>query len=246
MKTLKSNFLKLLVVTAIGVLGGLAVQPAAAQTISSATLESALRDGIIQTGVPFDMNGQRYLVESNASGGVNLQTLAIVPTADQLPALNPSLSGGLQQIWDATATSTNFAVAVGAGRGLKGDKNLAFADYCYNLNNNVGLILGYDAIRAGGTTTYSFVKGGLQLKADIYPLKNFGLTTFKVTPFAALLINSGSGNVGQIVVAGASHRFTLTKNWGLNLGGFYENRTGGKSITDGVYLCGMLALSRNF
>lgn len=160
--------------------------------------------------------------------------------------VDPSLSHGLQEIWDATTVSTNFAVAIGAGRGIKGNKNLAFADYIYNLTGNVGAVLGYDAVRVNGSTSYNFVKGGLQLKADIYPLKNIGFPTFKVTPFTAVLIDSGGGKVGQIVVAGASHRFTISKTWGLNVGGFYENRSGGDAAADGVYICGMAAFSHNF
>lgn len=166
--------------------------------------------------------------------------------SNTLPNVDPSISAGLQQIWDAAAGSTNYAVVIGGGRGIQGNKNLAYADYVYNLNGNVGAILGYDAIRFDNQTTYSFVKGGLQLKADIYPFKQIGLPNVKVTPFAGILIDSGNGKVGQIIVAGASHRFALSKNWGLNLGGFYENRTGGISKTDGVYLCGFIALSRNF
>jgi hypothetical protein len=160
--------------------------------------------------------------------------------------VDPSLSHGLQEIWDATTGSTNFAIAAGAGRGIKGDKNMAYLDYIYNMTGNVVAVLGYDAINVGRVTTYNFVKGGLQLKADIYPLKNLGFPTFKVTPFTALLINSGGGKVGQIVVAGASHRFTISKTWGLNIGGFYENRSGGDSAADGVYVCGMFAFSHNF
>lgn len=176
------------------------------------------------------------------------ETVVTNPVAAVMPAFkDPTISGGLQQIWDAAAGSTNFAVAIGGGRGIKGNKNLAFADYVYNISGNVGVILGYDALKVdGGATTYNFVKGGLQLKADIYPLKNFGLETFKVTPFAAILMSSHSGNVGEVVVAGASHRWALSKSWGLNVGAFYENRTGGNDPGNGVYVCGLLALSRNF
>ena len=166
-----------------------------------------------------------------------------------MPAMkDATLSGGLQQVYDSLAGSTNFAIVISGGRGVKGDKNLAFADYVYNLSGNVGLVLGYDAIRASGNnTTYNFVKGGLQLKADIYPLKNFGLTDFKVTPFAAILMSSHDGSVGEIIVAGASHRWALSKSWGFNVGGFYENRTGGNdSSLNGVYICGFAAFSRNF
>lgn len=179
-------------------------------------------------------------VSTNASGGTTTTTN---------PLKDATLSDGFQVIYDNLAGSTNFAVAFGGGRGIKGDKNLAFADYVYNVSDNVGLLLGYDAIRAGSgnSTTYNFVKGGLQLKADIYPLKNIGLPDFKVTPFAGILISSHDGSVGEIVLAGASHRWALSQNWGFNVGGFYENRTGGNdSSLNGVYVCGFAAFSRNF
>lgn len=201
---------------------------------SSTLLKVSLLAGIFAMGCITQASAQTVNVTNEVA--------AVMPafTSDK------TLSDGLQIIWDNVAASTNFAVALGGGRGIKGDKNLAFVDYVYNISDHVGAVLGYDAIRAGGSTTYSFVKGGLQLKAEIAPLKNFGFPTFKVTPFTALLIDSNAGHVGQVIVAGASHRWTLSKNWGLNVGGFYENRSGGNTTTDGVYLCGFLAASRNF
>ncbi len=167
-----------------------------------------------------------------------------------LPSIgNPTISGGIQQIYDAALGSTNFAVAVGGGRSLKGQYDIVFADYVYKFNENVGALLGFDDIAENGNFTTDeivFVKGGLSVKADIYPLKNWGLKDFHVTPFGALLMSSGNGRVGQIEVAGVNYHIGIAKGWYFNLGGFYENRSGDGLPTDGAYLCGHLAISKGF
>lgn len=163
--------------------------------------------------------------------------------------VSPTISGGFQQIYDAALDSTNFAVAVGYGRSLKGNNSLAFIAYNYNLNNLVAMTLGFDDIGHGTKFTsdnIDFVKGGLTLQTEIAPLKNWGLPNFKVTPFGSLLMSSGNGRVGQIVVAGANWRIGIAKGWYFNLGGEYENRSGDGLPTDGAYIAGHLAVSKSF
>jgi hypothetical protein len=166
-----------------------------------------------------------------------------------MPAFsNPTISGGLQQIYDAALGSTNFAIATGGGRALKGNHNLLFVDYLYNFNANAGLLLGFDDIATGSKFTSKdiyFVKGGFNIQAEIAPLKNFGLTNLKVTPFASILMDSGNGKIGQIVVAGVNYRVGLAAGWYFNAGGFYESRTGG-TPADGAYLAGHIAVSKGF
>lgn len=161
---------------------------------------------------------------------------------------DPSISGGLQQIYDAALGSTNFAVAVGGGRSTKGNNNLGFADYIYNFNQNVGAVLGYDYLWSstkGIPSNLNFVKGGLNVKAEIAPLKSIA-PNFKVTPFSVILIDTSAGQVGQIVVAGADYHIGIAKGWMFNVGGFYENRTGGNTAYDGAYICGHIAISKGF
>ena len=84
----------------------------------------------------------------------------------------PTISAGLQQIYDAALGSTNFAVLTGGGRSLKGKNNLAFVDYIYNFNQNAGLVLGYDYTWTGSAKKFepgnlNFVKGGFTVNADI-------------------------------------------------------------------------------
>jgi hypothetical protein len=178
----------------------------------------------------------------------NAQTTTVTNMLGDVPLTNPTISGGLQQIYDAALGSTNYAIAVGGGRGLKGNHNLVFVDYLYNFNANAGLILGFDDIAGGNnftTDNISFIKGGFNIQAEIAPLKSIA-PNFKITPFASLLMSSSGGEVGEIVVAGGNYQITIAKGWKFNLGGFYENRTGGNTATDGAYICGHLALSRNF
>jgi len=170
-----------------------------------------------------------------------------------LPAsISPTISGGAKEILNAALGSTNFAVAIGGGRGIHGNNNLLFADYLYNFVNNgtqVGFLLGYDEIAHGAhftTQNINFVKGGLNVSTQITPLSGWGLTNFVLSPFASVLITTSGGQVGQIVVAGADYQIGIGKGWAFNIAGFYENRTGGDTSVDGVYLCGSIAVSRNW
>jgi len=61
-----------------------------------------------------------------------------------------------------------------------------------------------------------------------------------------VLIDTGGGQVGQIIVTGANYKIGIGKGWNFNLTGFYENRTGGDTSVDGAYICAAIAFSRNF
>ena len=168
-------------------------------------------------------------------------------------SISPTISGGFEQIAQAALGSTNFAVAIGGGRGLHGNNNLIFADYLYNFLNDgttkAGATIGFDEIAHGAhftTDNVNFVKGGLTVSTAIAPLKGWGLTNFYISPFASILICTSGGQVGQIVVTGANYEIGIGKGWKFNVSGFYENRTGGDTSTDGAYICGALAISRNF
>ena len=184
----------------------------------------------------------------------NTNVVHYVP-ADSIGSLNisPTLSHSLQDLLDVTAGSTNGAVILGGGRGLTGNKNFAFVDYLYNMNANAGLVIGYDYLFSNDKRMWSpsanVVKGGLNLQADIYPLRRFNgdtnslFYTFKVTPFASVLIltpmngtSSNNGGIGQATIAGGDWESPLLFNRiHLHLGGFYENRTG-QGAWDGNYL----------
>lgn len=179
-------------------------------------------------------------------------TTNVVNLIPELP-INPTISGGLGQIAQAAFESTNFAVTIGGGRGLHGNHNLLFADYLYNFMNNgtstAGLLLGFDEIAPGFNFTQNgvnFVKGGLNISTKIAPFTGLGWTNIVLHPFASVLIDTGNGQVGEIVVGGADWGVQLSKNWALHIGGIYENRTGGDTTTDGAYLGGFFALSRNW
>ena len=167
---------------------------------------------------------------------------------------NATIQGGLQELYDAALGSTNYAVAFGAGRGLTGNKNIAFADYLYNMNANAALMIGFDYLKCNQANTPSstanIVKGGLQLNADIYPLKNYGFPTFKVTPFAGYCVASptagqNNGGVGAIAFTGIDMHTVIGKGWDFHYGAMYENRTG-QGIFDGNYILLELAFSRNW
>ena len=176
--------------------------------------------------------------------------------------INPTLSRSLQDLWDLTLGSTNGAVILSGGRGLKGNKNFIAADYLYNLNQNAGLIFGYDYLfsndKRQGAASANILKGGLNLQADIHPFKRFSsdtnsfFNTFKVTPFTALMIitpMNGTDNnhgIGQAAIVGADWESPLLFNKvHLHLGGYYENRTG-QEAWDGNYAALHAAVSYGF
>jgi len=178
-------------------------------------------------------------------GRVHAQTVLVTNPA---PAM-PSFSSGLQQIYDSVTVSTNYAIATGYGRATTGNRNLAFADYIYNVSQNVGMVAGYDYLwtsKASGIPSQAnMVKGGISFSADLHPLKNYGLTNFIVTPFANGLVASGSGGVSEILTVGGKTVLVTFIGWNLNLCGFYEKRTG-SGYWDAAYVCGAVAFSKGF
>jgi hypothetical protein len=152
-------------------------------------------------------------------------------------------TGLMQEAWDTFATSTNFAVIGFYGRGLTGNKNVAGGDYIYNLTHNetanAALILGGDFLWARGTNNANVVRGGLNLGAKIYPLKQFGYTNFYTTVFAfdtiASPVNASDGTIGNVIGTGADFKWRLWKRLDFHIGGFYDNRVG-QGRWDGNYL----------
>ena len=154
-------------------------------------------------------------------------------TTNQTPDLISGQYGGLaQQLYDDTIGTSNGVFVATAARKLVGNANRFSVDYIYSFNDVAGLILGVDDIRSGGYSQASVLKGGLNLKAKVYPFKNFGATNFFVTPYAFALIatpmggTSNNGGVGQLAGAGVAYEHWFSKNLSLELGGFYENSTG--------------------
>lgn len=166
------------------------------------------------------------------------------------PAM-PSFSSGLQQIYDAATSSTNFGLVTGYARSTTGNRNVGFAELGYNFDSvqALGLVIGYDycwtSKQSGIPSQANLVKGGIQLKADVKPLKQFGLTNFTVTPFGFALVASGNGNVSEIIGGGAKTTVATFKGINLNLGVLYENRTGA-GYWDGRYLGGFFAMTKGF
>jgi len=173
---------------------------------------------------------------------------------DLMPPISPTLDSALQGFADVVFNPTNFAVVVGGGRSMKGNNNLAFADYLYSLNNNAALVLGYDYLwtsTAGVKSSANAVKGGLNLKAKIYPFKALGATNFFLTAFGSELVSTpingtaNNGGLANIALTGISYE--TPQFWGLNaeFSVFYENRTGTGSYS-GNYGCAAISISKGF
>ena len=161
-----------------------------------------------------------------------IAAVANAQDTNQIGSFTPAETGLMQQFYDSTVGTTNGIFVVTGARKLVGNANRFSLDYIYSFNGNAALILGYDDIRAGGYSQANILKGGLNLKADIYPFKNFGATNFVLTPYAFALAaspvngTSNNGGIGQLVGGGVSWEHSFTKNLSLELGAFYENSTG--------------------
>lgn len=160
----------------------------------------------------------------------------------------PSLSGGLQQIYDAAASGTNYGFASGFARATHGNRNVGFADLLYNFNPSVGAVIGYDycwtSKAAGVPAQANLVKGGVNLQVDLHPFKT-AWPSLTVTPFGFALVASGDGKVSQIIGGGGKVTLFDFKGVNVNLGVLYENRTGAE-FWDGRYVGGFLAVSKGF
>lgn len=184
-----------------------------------------------------------------------IMTLAVMAQAQTNVAIVPpvNIGGGttLQNLWDTYMASTNMAFAAGGGRGLTASKNLVFADYLYNFNQNAGLVIGYDYLWGNHQSSANVVKGGLNLQTSFAPLGQLGFTNIVLNPFASYLVatptsgTSNDGGLGGIAIIGVDWKYNIAKDLYLHAGGFFENRTG-QEYWNGNYLAGHVALSFRF
>ena len=173
------------------------------------------------------------------------------------PAPAPTISGGIEEIAAAIGSSTNWTIVTGAGRGLKGNKNVAFADLAYSFNQNVGLVGGVDYLWAphqNVDSSENVVKGGVTLKAPIHPFTFLGssggfLTNVIAEPFGAYLIATPTGgsqdSVATITTLGINFDLAKLKNFELVAGLQYESRSGA-GYYDGNYALFHLGIGRRF
>lgn len=167
----------------------------------------------------------------------------------------PSFSGGLQEMARAISSSTNWTILGGAGRALKGDKDIAFGAVAYNFNENVGIVAGADTLWAPHQNIQqqdNVVKGGVTLSAPIHPFAFIGssfATNIVGTPFAAALVASPSGgssdSIATIAAGGINFDLVSFKNFELVAGAEYETRTG-SGIWNGNYGLVHVGISRRF
>ena len=176
------------------------------------------------------------------------------PVVSQLTAAAPtSISDTFSTLMGQIASGTNLNAVVGAGRALKGNKNLYFADVAYGFNANVGLVAGVDRLTSPGfANENNIVKGGITLQAQIHPFTFIGstwATNVVGNPYAAALVASPTGgssdSIGTIIVTGISFDVYAVKNWELILGVAYETRSGA-GYYDGGYGMVQGGLGRRF
>ena len=166
--------------------------------------------------------------------------------------VQPSLMGGLEQIGAAFNTATNWTANVSYGRMLTaGNNNLAFVGLVYNVNNNVGLVLGDEIIFGDGKPQISTVAGGITLKGTVRPLGWLGGTGWTSKLSGQLYVSDlaatprNSNPIGNLVVTGINFNIMAVKNFELGAGVAYENRQGQGKYDGGAGLIN-LNLTRSF
>ena len=179
-----------------------------------------------------------------------LAALCLCAVAVKSNAQSPSLAAGVTEIGNAVSSSTNWSVLAGYGRSTENANNLAFAAVAYNLNNNVGFVLGYDYLWNAKNNQFSAVKGGVSLQLPMHPFSFLGstaLTNITATPFVADLIATPRNGdaIGNIVTTGVNFDLYGFKNFELGAGVQYEKRSG-QGEFNGNYILFHLGISRKF
>ena len=162
---------------------------------------------------------------------------------------SPSFADSLQQMEQAITSGTNWSIIGGYGHSLKGNNNLAFGDVAYSFSDNVGVVVGYDALRGSGVAQYNSVKGGVTLKTQIYPLQWTGVASLEKIqgqPFVGdLVATAPDGSVGNIVTTGINFDVYDFKNFAVDFGLQYELRAG-EGVFNGNYALFHVGISRKF
>ena len=182
------------------------------------------------------------------SFGAQAQTTNQVP--DLLPAIgNPSFTDGLKTMEQAITSGTNWTFIGGYGHSLKGNNNLAFVDVAYDFNENVGVVVGYDALSGSGQSQFNSLKGGVTLKTTIYPLAWTGVASLARIPgqpfVGDLVATSRDGSVGNIVTTGINFNVYSFSRYVVDVGVQYELRAG-EGVFNGNYGLIHAGISRSF
>ena len=137
-----------------------------------------------------------------------------------------------------SSNPTNYAAAPFIGFSTDGSKLSAGLLVVENVNNNVGIIAGFDHLWFGGKTgSANIVSGGLTLKQPTHPLTWLGTNSweqnFTVTPYTIAMVgasfgNTGSAGGGMCGIGRAGFNFDIVNISGFELGAGidYGNRTG--------------------
>lgn len=179
-----------------------------------------------------------------------LVAAAMLATASLNAQTNSSFTDGLKLIGNAISSSTNWAVVSGYGHSTKGDNNVAFAALSYSLNENVGLLAGYDYLWGDGGSSANTLKGGLTLQLPMHPFGFLGstfATNIVATPFVADLVATPRHGdaIGNIISTGVNFDVYQFKNFELVSGIQYEKRTGQGGF-NGDYILFHVGISRKF
>ena len=142
-----------------------------------------------------------------------------------------------------SSNPSNYAGAVTFGKSVSKDQYSGSLIVVENVNNNLGVIAGFDHLWLGGKTgSANLVSGGLTLKAQVHPLRwAYSLVSTNQTSWAYTLtgtmfgvsmvgtpMNGTSNDGGLCAINRAGLNLDMIKvgKVQLSIGGDYGNRTG--------------------
>ena len=185
---------------------------------------------------------------------------ATVQAQTNSPTQPASFWGGIGTALSSIGISsnpTNYAAAPFVGFSTSGNQLAAGLLVVENVNNNVGVIAGFDHLWFGGHTgSANIVSGGLTLKQPTHPLtwlgtnaweQNFTLTPYAVAMVGAAFGNTGNSGGGMAGIARGGFNFDIVNisGWELGAGIDYGNRTGSGAY-NGNWIDGTINIRKGF
>lgn len=171
----------------------------------------------------------------------------------------PSLSGGITEILSSVGLvtdPTNYAVVPFVGIKSDGKQFAAGLLAIENVNNNLGVVAGFDTLWGGGKIgSANIVSGGLTLKEQTHPLAfvstNSFFQNFTLTPYAVALVGtpingtSNNGGLAAIGRVGANLDIYNFKGFEIGIGADYGNRAGAGNYS-GNWFDGIFTIRKGF
>jgi hypothetical protein len=172
---------------------------------------------------------------------------------------SPTTIGGITEILSSAGLitdPTNYAIVPFVGIKADGKQFAAGLLAVENVNNNLGVVLGFDSLWGGGKIgSANIISGGVTLKQQTHPLSFISTNSFfqnlAVTPYAVALVGtplngtSNDGGLAAIGRVGAQIDIYNFKGWEIGVGADYGNRVGAGNYS-GNWFDGIVSIRKGF